>query len=649
MTNRLTLIVITCCLTGHAQGQVAQTPAAQTPAAKKPAAARVDPFQAAYAKTLKQIRDSRDAAAKATTDKEKAAALQRAAAAQKALVEIARKRRETMMRMNMQARGYPYAAAVRKQVDPGDTKERFLVLMPSGPLLLEASMTLDGKPFRTVRERHVKQLMKIARDTAEDSDAPKWTEALKQPRFMMGRIRVTNGPQRESSVRRFDVNGDRVVDEYEVRSMLAALNQGPAFQLLSGGGGNRTYQAEFRLSARMAGGQSSSPTELWGLLDGDQDEVLSEKEIAGAVARLRRADANSDELLQINEIQAAGSAADGTPATPQANTYRGGYRAAPPQAVLLGPAATPASIWDAIKAAYAPNKERLATRDLHRDLAAKLDTNGDQEVSVDEVAGLNSIAPDAKLLVRLGNTKQPRLSISVGSDDLTLDRKSSTRTIVLFAGNMLAVQASDTRGPAFDYAGSVKQLMNTYDKNKDQYLTKDELTNNNRFQFDVWDANGDGKAYEAEIVEAYNRMTEAMWSRVRATVNRDTGPLYHALDLNGDGQLGARDVAGATAAINRLDKNGDGMLRRQEAPRGLDLQFATGATRYGYTRSSQVARPAAQAGPDWFRRMDRNGDGDVSLKEFLGTPEAFKELDANNDDFVDRREAERADAEQNGK
>jgi hypothetical protein len=44
-------------------------------------------------------------------------------------------------------------------------------------------------------------------------------------------------------------------------------------------------------------------------------------------------------------------------------------------------------------------------------------------------------------------------------------------------------------------------------------------------------------------------------------------------------------------------------------------------------------------GPDWFVRMDRNKDNDITDKEFSGTDEHFAELDTDRDALVSAQEA----------
>src|SRR5207253_4986211 len=78
-------------------------------------------------------------------------------------------------------------------------------------------------------------------------------------------------------------------------------------------------------------------------------------------------------------------------------------------------------------------------------------------------------------------------------------------------------------------------------------------------------------------------------------------------------------------------------------PKGDFLQLAEGVM---IPIASAESRPAQAArGPVWFQRMDRNGDGELSLREWLGSKEDFRRIDTNGDGIISLEEAERADAQ----
>ena len=100
-----------------------------------------------------------------------------------------------------------------------------------------------------------------------------------------------------------------------------------------------------------------------------------------------------------------------------------------------------------------------------------------------------------------------------------------------------------------------------------------------------------------------------------------------------------------------FDKNGDGQLSSNELPARFEVAFSRGTASLGprlIAIPQGARRPkqrAPQPGPKWFSGMDRNGDGDVSLKEFLGKPTQFNQLDTNGDGFIELKEAEAAEKE----
>jgi Ca2+-binding EF-hand superfamily protein len=99
-------------------------------------------------------------------------------------------------------------------------------------------------------------------------------------------------------------------------------------------------------------------------------------------------------------------------------------------------------------------------------------------------------------------------------------------------------------------------------------------------------------------------------------------PVINALDADGDGEISAKELENATAALKKLDTDKDGKLSAAE------LRPAIGRGPGG--TEAMVAR---------FMAFDTDKDGKVSKAEL---PERFQALmdrgDLNKDGFLDREE-----------
>lgn len=69
-------------------------------------------------------------------------------------------------------------------------------------------------------------------------------------------------------------------------------------------------------------------------------------------------------------------------------------------------------------------------------------------------------------------------------------------------------------------------------------------------------------------------------------------PIVAALDANSDGELDATEINNATAALKKLDKNGDGKLTREE----LRPAGGPGGERPGRREGQQGDRPGRRDG-----------------------------------------------------
>jgi Ca2+-binding EF-hand superfamily protein len=163
------------------------------------------------------------------------------------------------------------------------------------------------------------------------------------------------------------------------------------------------------------------------------------------------------------------------------------------------------------------------------------------------------------------------------------------------------------------------------------------------------DRDGDGRLSEEEFV-AFLAMQEKLVSTSAFVTLADRGPnLFEFLDADHDGRLSRRELTSAWSRLARWDFNGDGCISRDEVAHQFHVVLSQGSFQLEGREPGPLSYgPAAWSpdrarGPVWFRKMDRNGDGDVSPREFLGTREQFRQMDLDGDGLIDLEEAERAD------
>jgi Ca2+-binding EF-hand superfamily protein len=394
---------------------------------------------------------------------------------------------------------------------------------------------------------------------------------------------------------------------------------------------------------------------LFSLLDTDGDGALSRAELKAADSNLRCRDFNDNGLITAEELVLGPPRVRGAGNVASANsTLVDG------PIITLGPATPPESLVDALLFRYDRNHDgRLSFGTAPIEIRsannafAKFDTNQDQSLDRAELSALVTAPPDIEIAFTFGHGAVAGKSAedhSANADAAFRLRRKLDGGYRLTIGENEVDFRRNNRDPS---QSNQNPQLSDYDQNKDGFLSGDELTAAGlAANLPLVDTNGDRKV-SAEEFDAYMKwQSQIAASRVVLQATDEGQDLFALLDTNGDGFLSARELKNADAILATEDADHDGVITSRDIPYRVLLELSRGgpsATNSNVAAISSLrqprrCKPTVQP-PDWSTKMDRNGDGDLTPEEFLGTRAQFDKLDTNHDGLIDFSEAAAAGAE----
>ncbi|MGD9722884.1 MAG: hypothetical protein AB7O59_22230 [Pirellulales bacterium] len=520
------------------------------------------------------------------------------------------------------------AATTEAKPEPPIEPQRILLLPMTGPLVVHLQLVVDGEPQARVVERRLDEAEKIVRGDA--ASYPAWDALLAKAEFTSGLLGNPSPDEisnRDRMNNPYDYNRDTYLQREELAGLLARdAGRGRPFWT--------TWMADRGLRER-------SGSALFALLDQDEDGVISATEGAAAAVRLRSRDGDDNDAITIAELR--------PPESPRA-TMRYRDEPAAVRGFELRKSELDAihySLGDLYDSGNGLDAQCFA---LTPELFAALDADRSGQVELSEVAGLLTAPPSVVVKVSFGRStdraEPPRMELVSRAEGLKAAgvavEQSAGRLDFKLPGAKVTLYALD-RVNGSGRAAAASTEFARLDADKNSHLDAKELAADGVLASmplaDV-DANQDAQLTLEEFTQAIVTRPTYGEAQVQALLAETADPLFDWLDQRTDGRLTSRELAGATARLEELDANGDGMLGPNEIPdrvscaiaRGMGDMMGNRANRYMPMPAAES--PTASATLRWHAAMDRNGDGEISRREFLGTPQQFAQMDANGDGFI---------------
>lgn len=192
--------------------------------------------------------------------------------------------------------------------------------------------------------------------------------------------------------------------------------------------------------------------------------------------------------------------------------------------------------------------------------------------------------------------------------------------------------------------------MRRRDRDKNGYIDETEFRGLAlpELSFATADVNGDEKLFPDELRSQLDGLILRETNRLRIDLSYEREPLFPRLDTDEDNRLSRRELLSAkTHALaegkQSLSMTDFGGQYRLEFGVPSLLDEASPQMVAGAMAMAQARMQASGKGPAWFRASDRNRDGDLARREFLGTGIQFAKMDADNNGLISLEEINRTD------
>jgi Ca2+-binding EF-hand superfamily protein len=547
--------------------------------------------------------------------------------------------------------------------DPASVQD-VVFLAEDRPVLLRLIVTIDGQPLRTVWEKGIERIFNHYDRNQDGQLSRDEAKAILPVAALSNGLGVGRAPVVQPKFADLDSDRDGSISPAELRDYYQRTGLPP----VNIPNPQQALGPLQRLSQPPARDPASITAALWRALDTDRDGKLSAKELAAAEQSLLALDADDDEILSLNEAApATNRPVPPLPLAPNASTT------APPLELVQKGQPARALAWRILNRYGSPDRGKAqpglpAVGSLNPDelgwepaIVKALDFNRNGRLEAFELARYAELPPDAVVRVSLSAKGGPTIKLLAGGkrSDTRIDQDQTSllvgRTRVEF-GSVAAKQGFPGARPLAK--ARVMAIFAMLDMDNNGYLDRTEAATSPFGQnFALIDTDGDGMLYERELI-AFVERTQALQTLAEQTgvslnVVNQSKSLFDWLDLNGDGRLSVWEMRQAPQSLRPLMGQDQRPLQRTDLPQSVQLTVQRGMALANPNallvlafRQQPTAKepPEPTAGPMWFRKMDRNRDGFVSRREFLGDAADFDRLDRDRDGLISPQEAEQAEA-----